>query len=129
MDVYPRPWFLGLRIKTEFGILRYLHFLALAYLAWLAAGPGGARLTASGDDMISGLWRWFVMVVTKVGQQSLAIFVFSMAFARVIGFALDRVGETVLTIAVANVIGFATLIGVAYLVAWFKGAPWKKKTA
>jgi len=30
--------------KTEQGALRWLHFLALAYLAWVAAGPGGVRL-------------------------------------------------------------------------------------
>ncbi len=32
--------------KTWQGALRYLHFLALAYLAWVAAGPRGARLSA-----------------------------------------------------------------------------------
>ncbi len=31
--------------KTAFGILRCAHFLALAYLAWWAAGPSGARLS------------------------------------------------------------------------------------
>ena len=33
-----------LRWKTWQGLLRYLHFLALAYLAWVAVGPRGARL-------------------------------------------------------------------------------------
>jgi hypothetical protein len=32
--------------KTWFGALRYVHFLALAYLAWLAVGPRGERLSA-----------------------------------------------------------------------------------
>jgi hypothetical protein len=31
--------------KTWFGAFRYLHFLALAYLAWVAVGPRGARLS------------------------------------------------------------------------------------
>jgi hypothetical protein len=31
--------------KPWVGVLRYLHFLALAYLAWVAAGPGGMRLS------------------------------------------------------------------------------------
>ncbi|MFV0473783.1 MAG: OpgC family protein [Pikeienuella sp.] len=30
--------------KSGVGLLRYLHFLALAYLAWVAVGPGGVRL-------------------------------------------------------------------------------------
>ncbi|SET23395.1 OpgC family protein [Oceanicella actignis] len=44
-----------LRAQTEFlwwkswvGGWRYLHFFALAYLAWLAAGPAGRRLAAPG---------------------------------------------------------------------------------
>ncbi len=31
--------------KTWQGLFRYLHFLALAYLAWVAVGPRGARLS------------------------------------------------------------------------------------
>lgn len=30
--------------KTWFGALRFVHFLALAWLAWVAVGPGGLRL-------------------------------------------------------------------------------------
>jgi len=30
--------------KTEQGIFRWAHFLALAYLAWVAVGPGGEKL-------------------------------------------------------------------------------------
>lgn len=30
--------------KSELGLFRWLHFLALAYLAWVAVGPHGARL-------------------------------------------------------------------------------------
>lgn len=33
--------------KSELGVFRWLHFLALAYLFWVWAGPGGARLTRS----------------------------------------------------------------------------------
>ncbi|RMH51236.1 MAG: OpgC domain-containing protein [Alphaproteobacteria bacterium] len=31
--------------KTWLGAARYVHFLALAYLAWVAVGPGGRRLS------------------------------------------------------------------------------------
>ncbi len=115
------------RDKTEFGVLRYLHFLALAYLAWIAAGARGARLRPSGSDGLAAAWRWLVTVTTKVGQQSLAIFVFSMVYARILGFLLDRLGASPAHILAMNLIGFATLIGVAYGVAWFKAAPWRKR--
>jgi hypothetical protein len=32
--------------KTRLGLLRYGHFLALAYVAWVAVGPRGVRLSA-----------------------------------------------------------------------------------
>jgi len=35
----------GLRWKTWFGAFRYVHFLAVAYLAWVAAGAGGRALS------------------------------------------------------------------------------------
>ncbi|MEM6487582.1 MAG: OpgC domain-containing protein [Pseudomonadota bacterium] len=39
-----REWIEPLRWKTWQGVLRFAHFLALAYLAWLVAGPAGSRL-------------------------------------------------------------------------------------
>ena len=38
-EIEPMWW------KTWIGGLRYLHYLALAYLAWVAVGPGGKRLS------------------------------------------------------------------------------------
>ena len=64
--------------------------------------------------------------ITKVGQQSLAIFVVSMALARLIGFAFDQLGRDVLTVALGNLIGFGILTLVAYAVAWFKSTPWRR---
>lgn len=125
METYPK--ILAIRTKTEFGILRFVHFLALAYFAWIAVGPKGVRLEPAGDAAGVRIWRGFVAVVRKIGQQSLAIFVFSMIFARVIGFALDCFGRTETTFGLANLGGFATLVAVAYGIAWFKSAPWKRK--
>ncbi len=61
----------------------------------------------------------------KVGQQSLAVFVTGMVLAQMIGIALDHTGRTALPVAAANLSGFAVLIVTAYLVGWFKAAPWK----
>lgn len=113
--------------KSDFGILRYVHFLAVAYLAWVAAGVGGHRLIASGGGLLSKAWDLVVTVVMKVGQQSLAIFVFSMVFARVLGFAYDQIERSTAVVTLGNLIGVATLVGVAYFVAYIKSQPWRVK--
>lgn len=109
-------------IKTEFGILRYIHFLSVAYLAWAAAGENGRRLIGYGR-----LWDGFVGVVQKVGQQSLAVFMASLVIAQTAAILRDMVwgrGEW-LPQTLTNLGGFVALIGVAYTVAWFKSQPWR----
>ncbi|MCR9125876.1 MAG: OpgC domain-containing protein [Rhodobacteraceae bacterium] len=118
-----------LRDKTEFGALRYLHFLALAYLGYAAAGAGGRRLIATGRGPAAAVWRWLLAQITKVGQQSLAVFVFSMVLGRVSGFVMDQIGRDPWVVSAVNLAGFALLIAVAYTAAWFKSAPWKRKPA
>jgi hypothetical protein len=117
----------ALRDKTDFSILRYLHFLALAYVAWVAAGPGGARLRAVASGSAGEAWRRLLAIVTKVGQQSLAVFVASMAVARLLGFVLDQIGRTSATYALVNLTGCAIITAVAYIAGWFKSQPWKNK--
>ncbi|WP_107989026.1 OpgC family protein [Breoghania corrubedonensis] len=108
--------------KTHFGILRYVHFLSLAYLAWIAAGEAGARLRGS------GAWGVFVRIVQKVGQQSLAVFLMSLVAAQAIAIVRDQVStEDYMGQIVSNLVGFAILIATAYVVGWFKQAPWAKK--
>lgn len=115
------------REKTDFGLLRYAHFLSLAYLGWVAAGAGGKRLIASGHSLAARTWAVLLKLITKVGQQSLAVFVFSMALARFIGFALDQTDRAVMTTAFANLVGFFLIIVCAYTAAWFKSQPWRAK--
>ena len=93
--------------KTEFGFLRYVHFLALAYLAWGAV----------------------VRVIQKVGQQSLAVFLASLVVAQAVGILRDMVwgrGDMLIEF-LANAGGFAALIAVAYVVSWYKKEPWRRK--
>lgn len=115
----------GLINKTDFGLFRYLHFLALAYLAWVLAGDKGARLLAQGTGVLARGWQATLAVILKVGQQSLAVFVVSMFTARVMGFALDMTGRTVMTVWLVNIAGAAVLVGVAYGAGWFKTHPWR----
>jgi hypothetical protein len=105
--------------KSDFGVLRYAHFLALAYLAWVAVGPGGVRLRHGG---------WIgagVSLISKVGQQSLAVFAASMVIARVLGAVLDLAGGGAFAALAVNIAGFAIIIAVARLSAFMKAAPWK----
>lgn len=102
---------LPLTDKTRFGLLRMVHFLALAYIAVQAVGPKGSRIRG-----------WLARVLTVVGQQSLAVFVTGMVLAQVLGIALDQAGRSAGALAVVNIAGFAIMIGTAYLVRWFKAA-------
>ena len=102
-----------------------MHFLSLAYLAWVAAGDGGARLRAVGTGILARGWEAVLQMILKVGQQSLAVFVFSMVFARLSGFVMDQIGRTTWTMTLANLVGFGALIVVAYTVSWFKSQPWR----
>ena len=104
--------------KTNFGILRHAHFLALAYLAWVAAGQGGARLLRGG---VAGA---VIAVVSQVGQQSLAVFAASMVMARVLGAILHLAGGGALPALLVNLAGIALVIAVARLAAVFKAKPW-----
>lgn len=122
------PWFKEQRAfmapligKTEFGLFRYVHFLATAYLAWVAVGPLGSRLKNWGRA------QFIVDTIRKVGQQSLAVFVSSLIIAQIIGMGFKMLGTHWYIVAAGNVIGFAGLIAVAYTVAWFKSQPWRQQ--
>jgi hypothetical protein len=109
--------------KTDFGLLRYVHFLSLAYLAWVAVGPFGVRLQQG------GLAGEAIALVCRVGQQSLAVFAASMVMARVLGAVLDLAGGGAFAALVVNLAGFVLIIAVARLAAYFKSQPWKAARA
>ena len=208
------------RWKNWVGAWRYVHFLAIAYLAWAAVGHGGIKLSTGWGVIqrspltrtvvrsIAGLLllltfpytyiqeikfvapaldRWFfeniplipgryiglahlvhltalivfiwhsigdrwrqwlvrdaflacVPVIRKVGTQSLAVFLVSIFFSRVMGWWMDSMahwidtqsgwtyitGRDVWVRGLVNVTGFGVLIATAYLVGWFKKQPWRE---
>jgi len=67
-----------------------------------------------------------VLVIRRVGQQSLAVFLISMVLAQAMGALLDVTGRSWSTVAAANLGGFVVLIATAYTVAFFKRQPWRK---
>ncbi len=115
--------------KSDFGILRYVHFLSLAYLFWVLAGDKGGNLLASGSSALARIWDIALKVILKVGQQSLAVFITSMFTARLMGFMMDVAGRSVTVTLLVNLFGFAVLIGVAYGAGWFKSQPWRVKAS
>ena len=108
--------------KSDVGILRYMHFLFLAYVFWALAGEGGKNL-----DFKGVVGQTFVKVVHKVGQQSLAVFLTSIVLSRFCGFILDIIGKSWPKMILVNGSGILFLIAVAYFVGWIKKTPWKSK--
>ena len=116
--------------KTHFGILRYVHFLATAYVAWVLVGPKGANiLPPDGNGILARVWRRILAIIMKVGQQSLAVFVASMFIARLLGVGFDLLGKSHFTMVLVNGVGFGLIIAVAYGAGWFKSQPWRKQKA
>ncbi|HRY23084.1 MAG: OpgC domain-containing protein [Geminicoccaceae bacterium] len=123
-----KDWEQGGIFKTNQHPLRWLHLLALAYLAlWVLRGREHWLDTAP------------CRVIIKVGQQALATFMTSMALAWILSIALDqlggegttfagkyRPGREPLSVAAANIFGLAAIIGVAYMVDWYKREPWRR---
>ena len=114
--------------KTNFGILRYVHFLALAYLAVAIVGAKGARIsTGPANPILARIWARVLPVITTVGQQSLAVFVFSMFYAVLLTALFDYVGRSYVSMIWVNLLGAAGIALVAYTAQWFKAKPWAKK--
>ena len=107
-------WLAPLIDKHDYGLLRYLHFLATAYLAYLAVGERGRNLVGPIPELLR-----------RVGQQTLAVFLASLPVAQAAGMVLDYVGRNLFTTALANVGGMAVLVLVALVVDWFKASPWR----
>ncbi len=101
--------------KTRFGILRYIHFLALAYLAFVAAGEAGRNLKGP-----------VVELLRQLGQQSLAIFMSGLVLSFLASTALNLLGRNIWSVPMVNLVGIGVLIGIARATAFFKSAPWSK---
>jgi len=98
--------------KTHCGLLRYVHFLCAAYLAYTLAGVNGANLKGC-----------FVRICEKVGQHALATFMVGVLLSLLSGVALNLIGRNFFTFALVNLSGCALLLATAYIAEWFKSAP------
>jgi len=100
--------------KTNLGILRYVHFLCLAYLAV-------AFLKGHEETLHSRYAAPFV----QSGQQALPVFLTGIALSFSAGMVLDVWGRSIPKTIVVNAAGILLLILTAYMVAWFKSQPWR----
>ncbi|MGF1475219.1 MAG: OpgC family protein [Geminicoccaceae bacterium] len=104
--------------KTDFGIARWLHFMALAYLAVC---------------LLRGREHWLAVPVLapiiKVGQQALPVFLTSMVLSRIGGMVFDVYGKSAAVHLWMHAAGFLALIATAYIASVFKAQPWRKKPA
>ena len=106
--------------KTDYGLFRYIHFLALAYLGYAAVGEGGRRL------FVEGIPGRIINTFRLVGQQSLAVFMASIVLSQILGMTFDVIGRNHWSMIAVNLFGFACLIAVAKVVTWYKSEPWRK---
>ena len=96
--------------KTNIDILRFLHFLALAWLVRLAVPVDAAFL------------RWRVLEpLRRCGEQSLLIFCLGTFLALSAQVIVSQFEESLLSQIVVSVAGIVIMCVAAYVAAWFKG--------
>src|SRR5258708_29112487 len=97
-------------------LLQYAHFLASAYVV---------VVLLRGHEQI--LLVLVLRPVVKCGQQALSIFTSGIVLSYVGGMVFDHAGTGFRVQLLVNGITFGLLIAIAYGVAWFKNAPWKRR--
>jgi hypothetical protein len=96
--------------KTNIDILRFLHFLALAWLVRLAVPADRAFL------------RWPIFYpLRRCGEQSLLIFCIGTFLALSGQVIVSQFEESLLSQIVVSVAGIAIMCAAAYAATWFKG--------
>jgi hypothetical protein len=100
--------------KTDLGVLRYVHFLCLAYLAVTLLKGHEGRLHSR-----------YAAPIVQSGQQALPVFLTGIALSFSGGMALDVWGRSIPKTLVVNAVGIGLLVLTAYIVAWFKSEPWR----
>jgi len=111
-----RRWVDSHSNKTFMDPMQYVHFLASVYVVLVL-------LKGREEILLSKPLKPFV----KCGQQALSIFTSGMVLSYVGGMVFDHAGTGALAQILVNGLSFAALFAIAYGVAWFKAAPWKRR--
>ncbi|PPD32837.1 MAG: hypothetical protein CTY19_10290 [Methylomonas sp.] len=116
------PWFASFREhyepllnKSHLGILRYLHFLAMAYLV-------GGMMRKHAHHLQN---RWLKPVIA-MGQQSLPIFILGTCLSFLGGVILNGSNAGLVDSAWVNIAGLGLMLLTAQLLNWLDEKPWKK---
>ncbi len=104
--------------KSQLGLFRYLHVLALAYLIH-------CFLSARGGIFKQSWTKPFI----QVGQHALPVFVVSIVAAQAGGMILDVLGRNAWSLALVNISGLVILYFVARIAAYHKRLPWQRRPA
>ncbi|WP_085314312.1 OpgC family protein [Derxia lacustris] len=104
--------------KTNLGLTRLLHFLAIAYLA---SGLIGA------DARFLGRRRLRPILVC--GRQSLYVFCFGIYLSFFMQFILVEIDGSLLAQALCSAVGIAAMCALAALIDWYGAAGGKRKPA
>lgn len=113
-----RLWMNRAVMKGNLSLPRFLHFLALAYLA--------VRLLDGRTDQLLRPWARPILLI---GRQALPTFLASIVLAWGGGAILDAVGRTAAPLTVINLGGILLLMMIATVAAWYKSAPWQRSSA
>jgi poly(3-hydroxybutyrate) depolymerase len=111
-----RRWIDDHSNKTFMDPMQYFHFLASVYVVVVL-------LKGREQILLTPLLKPFV----KCGQQALSIFTSGMVLSYVGGMVFDHEGTGLVAQILVNVLSFGALFAIAYGVAWFKAAPWKRR--
>ena len=102
--------------KTNLDILRFAHFLALAWLVRLAVRPG------------AGFLRWPILTpIRRCGEHSLQIFCLGTFLALTAEIVVAYFDNSVVSQVAVSFAGIALMSAVAYGATWFKGKPVRKE--
>lgn len=101
--------------RTNFHLLRFIHFLAAAYLAVtvLAALPALSRSQPA-------------RILAMTGRETLAAFLASVPIAILGGTALDIYGTSPRMVVLATILSWAGIIGTAHVASYVKSRPWSR---
>lgn len=120
-DCYELAWFSTLPEqwpflvdKSHFGLLRYLHFLAMVYLVRIFTLKHQAWLNS-----------WLAGKVINMGQQSLPVFMIGSVLSLIGGILLETAEADVLDTACINLTGLGLMMLSAQLLSWLDQKPWK----
>lgn len=101
--------------RTDFHLLRYVHFLAAAYLA--------VSVVTAAPRLVNSLPA---RILARTGRETLAGFLASIPIAILGGTVLDVYGATPSIVVGTTLLSWAAIIATAYVTSYVKSKPWSK---